>query len=317
MNFPSRLFERRDLFWNLFLYKLPYLFIDIGLGVLLSNLFTEIKKKKMAFIIWMFNPVTLYATFMIGQVDILPAFFSVLSFYLILKKKYYWGLLALGIGGSYKMYPLLFILPAAFILAKTFKERIKLLSVGFVPFVAIILPYLGSPAFRQMVLFSPKSQKMLFMIWPLSGAEGVYPFIFVLTIIYAIAYYSKKQINLGYYFLSILLLIFSVTHYHPQWFLWLTPFLIWELIENNFKHLEIILFLTFSWLFITLFFESSLNYGLFNPLWPNLVHAPNIADILMKYTDIFRLKSIVRSIFAGISFYYVYELFKKDKAYEQ
>ena len=299
------------LYWHLFLFKFPYLFIDIGAAFLLAALFNDAKKKRLAFLLWIFNPLTIYATFMVGQIDILPTFFSLLCLYLIKKRKIRWAMVALGIGGSYKLFPLLFILPVAFILEKDFVRRIELIIIGFLPFLLISAPFLGSSAYRQMVLFSPKSQKMLFMIWSVSGAEGVYPFVFILSIIYFYAYFLRDRLRVGFIFLAILLLIFSVTHYHPQWFLWVSPFLIWEMVRSDFKYWVLILIFMLSWLVITAFFEPSLSYGLFNPAWPSLEKARGAPEILGKYIDVFQIKSLVRSVFAGASLFYVVSLFRE------
>jgi len=297
-----------NLFWHLFLFKFPYIFVDIAAAFILAGLFDDIKKKKLAFLLWIFNPATLYATFMIGQIDILPTFFALLSLYLAKKGKKEWAMVSLGVGGSYKMFPLLLIIPAALILDNNFVKRIKYMIIGFAPFILISLPFLSSVAYRQMVLFSPKSQKMLFMVWNVSGAEGVYPFIFILSIIYFYAYYFGQRIRLGIAFLSILLLIFSVTHYHPQWFLWVTPFLIWELIQSNFKYWPAVAIFVLSWVVITLFFEPSLSFGLFNPIAPNLENAVGLTEVLGKYTNVFQFKSLIRSVFAGTSLFYALSL---------
>lgn len=295
---------------HLLVFKLPYLFFDIGLAFLLSSLFKKEKQRKIAFVLWMFNPLTLYSTFMIGQFDILPTFFVVLFFYLINKKKLNWAMFSLGIGGSYKMFPLLLIPPAAFRLKERLGERIKLILIGFLPFIISIFPYLNSKAFRAMVLFSPKNQKMLFMGWPVSGAEMLFPFIIGLVFIYLFTLYYK--IRLWKTSLWILILIFSVTHYHPQWFLWITPFLIWELVENKFKNIFLVLILLGCWLFITLTFEASLSYGLFVPIFPNLQYAPSLANFLSRWFNVFQLKSLVRSIFAGTALFYSWIILKKN-----
>lgn len=310
MEFPGRLYERSDLFLNLFLYKLPYLFIDIGLAFLLTESFSDFTKKKWTFVLWMLNPVTLYATFMIGQIDILPTFFTVLAMFLAVRKKYFYSMISLGMAASYKTYPLLFVPPAAFLFGTTFKERIKYMAYGIAPFVLTILPYLYSSAFRSMVLFSPKSQKMLFMGWNLSGAEVLFPFIISVFLIYFLSFYSKASKSMAVFFCAILLGVYSVTHYHPQWFLWITPFLIWNLVEANFKYWEIVLIFAGSWIILTLFFEPSLSLGLFNPVNPALNNLQSLEVALGKYMDVFQLKSVVRSIFAAASIYYVYALFK-------
>jgi hypothetical protein len=159
------------------------------------------------------------------------------------------------------------------------------------------------------MVFSPKSQKMLFMKFPVSGAEAIYPFIFILVFFFLFAYYKKKEIVVEHYFLAILLLILSITHYHPQWFLWVTPFFVIELVRKNFRNWLEISVLFACWLFITLTFEPSLSIGLFSPINPSLSQAPGLADVIGRYTDIFQIKSVVRSIFAGTSLYLVHSIF--------
>ena len=310
----SQIHTYKGLLWHIFIFKLPYLFVDISLAFILASLFKEQRNKIIAFALWMFNPLTLYATFMIGQLDILPTFFTVLSIYFVIKKKARWAMVSLGVGGLYKIYPLLLVVPAALVLGKKLGDRIKYTFLGFLPYVLITLPFLGSVAFRQMVLFSPKSQKILFMNWPVSGAEGVFPFVIGLIIIYSYAYYSKKKAPLQYYFLAVLLLIFSVTHYHPQWFLWVTPFLIWELVENRFKHALLITSLFASWFIITLFFEPSLSLGLFNPIWPQLRDLTGLSELMARYFDPFLFLSLVRSLFAGSSLFLTFTLLSRQES---
>ena len=68
----------------------------------------------------------------------------------------------------------------------------------------------------------------------------------------------------------------------------------------------------FSWVFITLCFDASLSYGMFSPLFPDLSTArEGLSEILTKYADANMLKSIVRSLFAGASIYYVLSVYAK------
>jgi hypothetical protein len=300
--------------WHLFMFKLPYLFIDIAAAFLLTKLFSE-EKRKTVFMLWMFNPLTLYATFMMGQLDILPVLFTILSLYYAKNKKYVWSLVSLGIGGSYKMYPLLLILPAAFVLGKNLKDKIKFSALGFLPYLLTIAPFLNTPFFRQTVLFNPKNQKMLFMGLNVSGTEVIYPFIALLVVIYLHSYYAKEKLNLAGYFFTILLLLLSVTHFHPQWFIWATPFLLWFLVKSRMKYTLLVTGLFVGWFVITLFFEASLSYGMLNPLWPQLGQAPSLTIFVDMVYDSYQLKSLMRSLIVGISIYVTYRLFK-DKDFD-
>lgn len=308
-------YSNKEIFLHLFLFKVPYIFFDIGLAFILSGLFKNEDSKRKAFALWMLNPITIYVTFMVGQFDLLPAFFTILAVYLATKGRNGWAMASLGMGASYKTYPLFFIIPTAFLLGKKFWEKIKLIILGFAPYVLFMLPFISSPAFRQMVLLNDKNQKMLYMIFKLTGAEGIYPFVVGLFVIFFAAYFVGKKKNISYYFMAILLLLYSVSSYHPQWFLWIMPFFVYELVKNDFKHWVLVATLVVCWLIITLLFEASLSYGLFSPLIPSLANAPSLSVYVAKYVDVNLFKSVIRSIFAAASIYYVYLLFtEKDSS---
>ena len=308
----GEVYRNSDLFKQLFLFKFPYLFFDLGLAFLLASLFKKEKEQKLALILWLFNPLTLYTTFMIGQFDILPVFLIAFCLWLTVKRKDGLAAVTLGLGGAFKMFPLLLVLPLALALGKSLKERLKLVVLGVLPYLIIIAPFLSSVAFRQVVLFSNQSQKMLFANLAVSGAEGIYLFIFFYFLICLLVDYQKIERKfLWLPFLAVFLLFFSVTHYHPQWFLWLTPFLIIDLVINGKKHLGHISILLFSYLVILFFFEPSLHLGLFAPLNPALAKlSGDLGEVVAPFYNPFQLKSLIRSLFAAVAFFLVYVNFR-------
>lgn len=296
---------------NLSLYlivlKLPYLFIDIAMAFVLASLFDKEKQKKWAFLLWLFNPVTFYATFSMGVFDIIPAIFTVLSLVFAKKNKLGLAALMIGIGTAYKQYPI-FLLPFVVFSAKGFWNRFKVLVLGLIPYIVSIAPYLTSPAFKNMV-FSAQSQKMFYMQWMVSGAEGLYPYIIGFVLLVLHAYRTKNLIQkLWKYYLGYFLILFSVTHFHPQWFLWVSPFIIIELVSNNWKNLWLDLTLLGCYLFIILTFDNSLSVGLFAVLDHKLNNFPGIDKLIAAKTDLFFLKSAVRSLFAATGLFLIYDL---------
>jgi len=304
-NLPNILNDSR-LYWHLFLTKFPYLFFDFGILFFLIKLFDDDRKKKMIALLWIFNPLSLYTTYMIGQFDIIPVFFTILSLYLVKIKKPGWGAFALGIGGAFKMFPLFFLPFLVVTESKNFWNSIKLFAVGLLPFLVTILPFLSSIAFRQTVLFSNQSQKMIFAKIPVSGAE--YLSIFVVFYVFFLGIAFLRKADLWKCFMVIMLLFFGVTHYHPQWFLWLSPFLLIYLVTYpRFRFFPVILF--FCWFLIMIFFEPSLSVSLFAPICHSLNKVKPLSDFLSKYYDVFQFKSMVRSIFAGTSSFLIFRLF--------
>ena len=111
--------------------------------------------------------------------------------------------------------------------------------------------------------------------------------------------------------MAMFLLLLSITHYHPQWFIWITPFLIIELLNYKFKEAWIYVGLLAIYIFIIFTFENSLSVGLFAPLNNSLANFIGTQTLINKATDINILKSYFRSIFAGISFYLIITHLKK------
>ncbi len=298
--------------WNLIILKLPYLLVDIGMAFALASLFDKEKQKKWAFLLWLFNPVTFYATFSMGVFDIIPAIFTVLSLYFAKQKKLPLAAVMLSIGAAYKQYPI-FLLPFIVFSAKDFREGVKVAVCGIIPYLLTVAPFLSSSAFKYMV-FGAKSQKEFYMEWMVSGSEGLFPYLIGVVLLYLHAYRNKTLIpKLWKYYLGIFLLLFSVTHYHPQWFIWIAPFIVIELVSTEFYNLWLDLTLFACYVFIVLTFDNSLSVGMFSVLNQNLNQFPGIDKIISSKTDIFALKSYVRSLFAGVSLFLIVDLLKPSK----
>lgn len=312
MSEPGQASQSNSIFLHSFLAKFPYLIFDLGIAFLLRALFSDSRKKKFAFALWMLNPVAIYVTFMQGQTsDIGQVFFIVLALVLAYKNKNSFSLASLGLAASYKMFGLFLIPIAAFVLGKKLPERIKFLTLGFGVFLLTVLPFLGSPAFREIVFGSAASQKLFFMKLPLTGAESIYIFIFIYALILLYAWFGNFTKNaLWLSFLFVFLAFFSVSHYHPQWFLWITPFFIILLaLKQKFTSLVFMLFSLY--VFLVFFFEASLTWGLFGPINHTLYSAPSLTDVLPKFIDVNMVKSIARSLFAGASFYLAVRLLRE------
>jgi len=308
-NYPY-VYSNLRIFIVLLIFKIPYLIFDLGVAFLLASFFKEKRKRNLAFFLWLLNPLSFYTSFMVGQFDIIPVFFTLLALRLFLLKKKNLSAICLGLGGGLKMFPL-FFLPFLASLGKNFYEKLKIMIIGLGVYLIIIFPFLFSSAFRNVCLFSSQSQKMLFMGLPVSGAETIYIFVFLYIFLFWKSWFNEIDPGLLWEFwLVVLLLFFSATHFHPQWFLWITPFLIWELVENNFRHGLLVFTLFSCWLFITLMFEASLSYGLFVPLKPSLIRAQSLLVFVSRFTSVYQFKSLLRSIFAGTALFYSFTIFK-------
>lgn len=318
MSNPGAASQSAGIFLHSFLIKLPYLIFDLGIAFLLRSFFTSPQKKRLVFLLWLFNPVSIYVTFMMGQTSDIPqTFLVVLALILAFKGRNSLSLGSLGLAAGYKMFPLFFIPIAAFILEKNVWGRVKLLVVGLGVYFLTILPFITTPAFRGAVLSSSASQKLLFMKLSLTAAEGIYIFIFLYALILLASwfgFFARKALWMP--LLLVNLAFLSVSHYHPQWFLWLTPFLAILLTSQSssmYRQLTAMLFGIY--VLLVFFFESSLTWGLFGPVNHALFNAPSLTEILPKAVDVNMIKSLLRSLFVATALYLSIKLLR-EKSYE-
>lgn len=293
---------------NIPLLKLSYLFFDISLGVMLLKI-VDPKKAVLAFSLWIFNPVNLYATYMMGQFDIIPTFFSVVSLYAVFKNKLSWAALALGGGIAFKLYPIFLIIPLI-VLVQGYKTKIRLLILAILPYLISILPYIFSHTFRANALFANQSSKSLFAVLPVSGGEAILLFPLCMIVFYLFIWQRRLNwLSLWKIYLIPMLLFFIFTHYHPQWLIWITPFFILDLIFHGFKNLLPILLILGSWFISLFFFDSSLTVGLFSPVLVVLKTTPDIWTLLKINIDYNFSRSFLQTIFTGSAIYLIYQHF--------
>lgn len=288
--------------------KFPYLPFDLGVGILLYKLFEKPKNKFLAFTLWMFNPINLYATYMMGQFDVIPTFLAVLALYMAVKKnKYFLSALFLGLGASFKIFPFLFLVPLA-LLKDKWMDRIKIVGIGVATYIATILPFINSQGFRANALVAGQTTKSMYASLPISGGESIIFFPFLILLFYLIFLFGKnKPGQLWSKFFAVILLFFIFTHYHPQWFVWITPFIIFDLVKSKFRHWLLAVLAFISWLGLVSLFDPGLSVWLFSPVAPYLYGQKG----LWIPSDLNMARSYLQTIFVSVGAYYIYYYFPK------
>lgn len=313
---PERIFNPR-IFRYLFVLKIPYLILDIITAFLLTQFFKEKKQKQKVFLFWLFNPILLYAIYGLGNFDILPSLLVLLAVLLVLKNKKGLGGLTLGIAVAFKTYPLLFLPFLAILGGKKTKDRIKIFVLGLIPYSLTCLPFLNSIAFRQSVLFSGLSQRLFIAAVPLGFGENLIIFIAALTFLFFLAFhrFSAQKEKIISFFLAILLLAFSLSHFHPQWIIWILPFLTIVLVRKpSLLFPQTIFYLAFLGV-VFLFNDRAQLLGLLSPINPDFVGVPNIFEVLRNKNiiDPFLIQSLIHSVLAGTAFWIGWQVLKKDE----
>lgn len=237
-----------------FLLKLPYLFVDLGCLWLILKLVPP-GKKVLGTFLWALNLPIIYSAFLMGQFDILMVAFLLLALYCLHKGHSAWSAVCLALAASFKPFPL-FLLP--FLPG----SKLKNLGIGGLTFLIVIAPYLPSHAFRQYGLVAEQSDKMWYAKIMVTGSQGLPIFVVGLVFLLWLNYYHREIMPDWAWLSTPLLIFYATTHYHPQWFAWLSPFLLLFLVRLR-HTLPLVVALLLLQLVVILSFENSLNFGLF------------------------------------------------------
>lgn len=259
--------------WLVFLLKFPYLIIDIVAYWWLSRKI-ENSNKLLFTTLWVFNLPVLFSAYMMGQFDIAIGILILVSAILSAKKTNFLSAVILGVAAGFKPFPLL-LLP---FLGYNIKSKVFSVLIGLVTYGLIISPYLGSVAFKHYALLASQADKLEYAKIMVSGSQYLSLFWVGIILLYWWNLFDYKRTPIWGWYISALLLFFSVTHWHPQWFTWISVTLIFAWIYRLKTRLPIFILLL-CYTFIVLTFEQSLNFGLFNI---NFNLSPWISDQLVS-----------------------------------
>ena len=265
---------RHQLFRTLFIFKIPYLFFDFGAGVLLLKILNvEEKKKLLAYKIWMLNPFILHSCYMLGQVDVIPAFLLMAAIYTVYIKRKYWTMILLSLATMAKLFPVSLTPIAVLLLADTFRERVKLSLVFLASVIAIELPFYLSSINAITELFLARNNNIVLFRSFLSVASYS-------AILGSLLFVKKEgRMNLDFIilcFTSVLLLLYAFYIVTIRYFVFITPLLIYAAIKNKgFWIYNIIFFIT---LFLLRTGGNSQQGGLFAALHPEFFSSLPILD---------------------------------------
>lgn len=274
-----------NLFVLLITLKLPYIVADL-VGLYVLNKILDSKHRFWGSILWLVNPITIYSAYMLGQFDVYISLFIMLAILATQKKKTLWAGVFIGLAALYKPFPL-FMLP---MLGETFKDKVKSISIGLAVYLLGIAPFLTSTGFKTYALLASQTDKLVFAKIMVSGSQYLSLFYVGLAALYWFRFIQPKALPFIAWLSAPLLLFYSVTHFHPQWFTWAAGLLTLLAVTYKKARLPIAIFTLFYFVTV-LFFEPSLNFGLFginfnlsswlNPKFPSDQLVSTIRSLLL------------------------------------
>lgn len=302
-----------QVFRYLFLMKLPYLAFDIFmLWCLFKFAKGEADQKKML-LYWWLNPIVIFLPYMWGQFDIIPASLSVLAIW-IMRKNPVRGALVMGIAAAFKNYPLMFLPLIILSVAKDVKQGMRMFLAGTFPFIATVLPFAWHSFFRETVLFSWQSQKMLDFMWAIGGDIGIYPFVIGYSLIaFWSFYFARKAKDAEGPLVMSLLWYYATTSFHQQWFMWALPFLVIYAVKS--KAFLPILIWTVALFFLRLIsIQANATTELFVWLSPAIDDLPKSRTLVGMLYDIHKVRNLVSSFYVATSLWVSLLIARKGRA---
>ena len=307
-----------QVFRMLSVIKFPYFLFDLACAFLLLRFTKDVKINLKVFKHWMINPIVIFVTYIFARFDVIPLFITLLVLYFAMKEKKYISIFFLIVSIIMRFFPI-FILPFLILyLAKNKKDYIIFSVFGILGILALEI---GSRIISgESALFKLlNSQHFTFIIALQWGMEALHvrllPLVILLTLL-IISFFeisNKSFSNLLKYCLLAFLLWFSFGYFHPQWLIWVIPFLIFQFVEKDklfYYHILQILIIPFILLYwgqlVTTFLFSPIDSKFFTTL-------PDVVDIIRKYYSPSKFANIFSSIFSGISIWIIYEVYKLSK----
>jgi len=303
-------------FRTLFIFKLPYLFFELGCIFILLNIFQDSKRGLKAFKFWMINPVVIFATYMAARYEVIVIFFILLSLYYARNNFSRRSLFCLGLAIIIRFYPLILLPFFAVILGRKLWERLELVFWGLFPLgiISILGKLFHGGNEISMLMKTYHSDYLLSMGFHL-GFVGDYVFIFPLayTLILLYVYFNTDH-SFGSLWKSTLILLltfFATCFFHVHYLMWLMPLLTLQIAEDKrfvgIFSIQVLCFVIYTFQWKKAFFGE-----LFAPINPSyFMSLRSPFEIINQYYSAAKFIGIFRSIFSGVCFWMIYLIFKE------
>ena len=218
----------KNIFIKNILFKIPSLIFDLLGLYFLVKMFPN--KRKYIGVLYFASPIILYATYMHGQLDIIPTIFLLGALYFLINKRNdiaFSIMLALALSSKLHILAIIPLLYLYIYKKDGFVKATKYIGISFLFTILIVLPFFDMKSnFLKMVIMN-KEQKGMTSIFLQYQNNRIYLSILAIICIYLKAFSIKKiNKNLLYSFCGVLFSIFLILVLPmPGWYVWIVPFI--------------------------------------------------------------------------------------------
>lgn len=309
-------------FLLVFMYKLPLIVIDFLTAFLLYRIAalygaSHVHAVEVAFL-WLANPYVTLMSEMWGAYDIIAQFFVLLSVLLLLKGRATTSALSLVMGIALKLYPII-LLPvfALFLLKEDRRNFARFLATALLSLLILVGGLIANSSF--LLRFWNYFFDQAFFLRG-SGFEEYLPAYFavgatlIVSIVYLYISYVRDNVRfLVDSILGLFLVVFALTFWHPQFFVWVLPFVTLHYVLRRPNPVYPILLIGSAFAYVLVRFSYYFSsYG------TSVFFIPNYNSQLQAVSDsIYNffaanwngpLVIVLRLVFLGLCVYYVLTL---------
>lgn len=281
----------KNIFIKNILFKIPSLVFDLLGLYFLVKMFPD--RRRYIGVLYFASPIIFYATYMHGQLDIIPTVFLLGSLYFLINKRnnmIFSIMLALALSSKLHILAIIPLLYLYIYKKDGFVEATKSVGISFLLTILIILPFFDTENnFMKMVIMN-KEQKGVTSIFLQYQNNRIYFSILAIMCIYLKAFSLKKiNKNLLYSFCGVLFSIFLILVLPmPGWYVWIVPFITIFFVNvsmDKYVNIYIYLFLNILYGIYFIFAHKTtytdlyfINYNL------NFLKVPNAVFINIVFT---------------------------------
>ncbi|MFC2160141.1 hypothetical protein ACFLRX_00650 [Acidobacteriota bacterium] len=239
----------------IFLFKLPYLFFEFGILYLIFKFFN---KNSLFPKLWMISIPMIYSVYLFGRFETIPLFFLILTLYFFLNGKNIFGYVAFAFLLASRSFFLLLI-PFFFIIL--IKRKSKLNYIAW-PAGMILVYY-----FREVIFELVQSEFGLYLRTFLHVKIKIPIFLIIYFLLLYKIIKEKDGDFVVFIKYSSLCIIFymALCFWHPQYFTWAVPFLIYYSL-NSPKRIRILTLISIFYIVFLFYWGGDTTFMLFSPI---------------------------------------------------
>jgi len=262
----------------LVLLKLPYLVVEILCFFVLLKIIPAASRRSVA-LFWLANPLILYGVHLYGRYESFPVLFVLLMFLALKRGRPVLGFASLVASVMVRLYTCALIPLYLWLVPRNRRQGVSMGLFLVIPFAGVLLyQFLTAGSFalfrdnaEVISLLTMPHRVFLFAAYiPLLQADVIYLFPLSMILIYLAAIDAKRPISadgMWRWGAWMTYLLFALTYFHPQWSVWLVPYLAIQRVSRR-RVFYLTWIMAICLLFYTFQFDREASVLLFAPLGP-------------------------------------------------